>query len=121
VNVAEPVGDVGHGRVPADGLEGAFSGPAQRRDHPVGVVLNLGERDAFLAGEARRQRVITVRPQRNEPTVFDGGDHPAQRLTDAAERRLVPRVLFGHGRSARSGQLCFDTGIDAVSVSSSEP
>jgi hypothetical protein len=65
VNVAEPVGDVGHGRVPADGLEGAFPGPAQRRDHPVGVVLNLGERDAFLAGEARRQRVITVRPQQN--------------------------------------------------------
>jgi hypothetical protein len=60
-----------------------------RRSDAVGVVVNLGERDALLTREARRQRMVLVRPKRHEPTILDGGDHAAQRLADPAERRLV--------------------------------
>ena len=67
---------------------------AQRRGDAIGVVLHLGERDALLAGETRRQRVVFVGAQRDEPAVLDGRDHAAQRLADPAERRLV----LGHRR-----------------------
>jgi hypothetical protein len=58
-------------------------------EHPVRIVDHLGERDALLAGEPRRQRMVLIGPQRDQPTVLDGGHHAAEGLADAAEGGLV--------------------------------
>ena len=92
----EPFSDIGQRFVPTDLLETGGSAP-QRHGHPVGIVDHLGERDAFLARESGGQRAVPVGSQRDEPAVFDGGDHAAQRLTDAAERHLVFDVGGGVG------------------------
>jgi hypothetical protein len=94
-DVGAPGGDVAHRHVPRDGLE-PVGGPSQRGRDTIGVVDDLSERDALLAGEPGRQRVLLVRAKRRQPAVLDGRDHAAERLTDAAERRLV----LDHGRHA---------------------
>ena len=83
----QPASDIGHRLVPAHLLESG-GGPAQRSGHAIGVVDDLGERNALLAGEPRGQWVLLVRAQRDEPAVLDGGDHAAQRLADPAERHF---------------------------------
>ena len=95
-DAGEPLSDVGHRFVPTDLLETGGSAPKRHGD-PVGIIDHLGEGDAFLARESGGQRVVLVGPQRDEPAVFDGGDHAAQRLTDAAERHLVFDVGGGVG------------------------
>jgi hypothetical protein len=65
------------------------SGPRRTGVVTVGIVDNLGERDALLAGQARRQRMFLVGPKRDQSAVLDGGHHAAQWLADAAEGRLV--------------------------------
>ena len=89
VDVGQPVGDVGHRLVPADRVEPAVGSAAQRSGDAVGVVDDLGERDALLAREARRQRMVLIGTQRYQSTVVDGRDHAAQRLADPAEGRLL--------------------------------
>ena len=49
----QPLGDVGHRLVPADRLEPVRPVTAQRRRDAVGVVDDLAEGDALLAGETR--------------------------------------------------------------------
>jgi hypothetical protein len=87
-DVGQPSRDVGQRLVPGDGLEAVRSAP-QRSRHAVGIVDDLGERDALLAGEARRQGMILVGPKGHQAAVLDGGHHAAQWLADPAERRLV--------------------------------
>ena len=88
MDLGQPGGDVGQRLVPGDGLE-AVRSATQRRGDPIGVVDHLGERDALLAGETRRQRMLLVRPKCDQATVLDGGHHAAKWLADPAERRLV--------------------------------
>ena len=105
VNGAEPLGDIVHRFVPGDFQEGAVRLSAHRRGDPVRVVDHLGERDALLAGEPRRHRVLLVGAQPHQPAVLDIGHHPAQRLADAAERgpalsRHRVSLRFGIRRAA---------------------
>ena len=76
MDVGQPLGDIGHRLVPADGLE-AVGRAAQRGGDAVRVVDDLGEGDALLAREPRRQRVILIGTQRGKTAVFDGRDHAA--------------------------------------------
>lgn len=80
--------DVVQRLVPGDGLE-TVGTATQWGGYAIRVVDDLGERDALLAGEARRQRMVFVRPKRDQTAVVDGSDHAAERLADPAERRLV--------------------------------
>ncbi len=64
---------------------------AQRMTQTIRVVDDLGESDALGTGEPLRQRVVLVGPQRDQPITVDGGDHPAERLTDPAVSGLVLR------------------------------
>ena len=85
-NGGQPCRDVGHRLVPGDLFEPVWPAPQWDGD-PVGVVDHLGERDALLAGEARRQRMVLVGAERDQSPVVDRRDHAAQRLADPAERR----------------------------------
>ena len=86
VDLGQPCRDVGHRLVPGHRLEPVRSAP-QRGGDAVGIVDDLGERDALLAGEARGQRMVLVGAQRDQTPVVDRRDHAAQRLADPAERR----------------------------------
>ena len=63
MDVGQSVGDVGHRLIPADGFEAAVGLPAQRGGDAVGVVDDFGERDALLAREARRKRMVLIGTQ----------------------------------------------------------
>ncbi len=80
----QPLGDVVEGVVPADFLELAVGTAPQRRQHPIGVVLDVGEGDAFRARAALGQRVVGVGSQRHQPLVLDCGDQAAHRFADPA-------------------------------------
>ena len=84
---AQPGGDVVERLLPGDLLElprRRTGHPAQRVQHPVGVVLDLREGQPLGAGVPPAQRVLVVGPQRDQAAVLDGRDHPAERLADAA-------------------------------------
>jgi hypothetical protein len=62
---------------------------------PVGIVVQVDRGQAFVAREALRDRVITVRAQLHELPTLDMGHEPARRLTDPAERAHIPHGSAG--------------------------
>ena len=72
--------------LPGDALELARAAdPLERMQHAVGVVLDLGHRDALGARKARESGCSRSGRSCCQPAVLDRRDHAAQRLADAAE------------------------------------
>jgi hypothetical protein len=91
-DLGQPGGDIEQRLRPRHRFESGRSA-AQRRRDTVRIVVHLRESDAFLTGESGGQRMVFVRTKRDQSSVFDGGDHAAERFADPA----VGRLLLGHG------------------------
>ncbi len=92
----EPVGDEVERLVPADLLPRAVRGTAYRAAEPVGVGLQVLQRDPLGADVAARERVELVATDRQDPRSLDLDGQPAAGLAQVA--RAVHGATGPHAR-----------------------
>jgi len=81
---SQAVGDEVERLVPAELLP-ALGGTADGSAQPVGVVLDVGQREGLGADVAAREGVVGVAAYRGHPAVLDGEPQPADRLAEVAD------------------------------------
>jgi hypothetical protein len=79
----QTVGDHGEGLVPARGHELAVTAQ-ERRAHPVGVLVQVLERDPLRAEEAVAEDVVTIATDRGHRVAVERDLQPAGRLAQRA-------------------------------------
>jgi hypothetical protein len=111
----QPGADVVERLVPADRLERAVSAASQRFEHPVRIVLDIGEGNVFGARAAQAQWVVVVGTQRDHAAVVDCGDESAHRLADPAVGHAVLGRRCGHGEQfMRTVSLKSENGVSVI-------
>jgi hypothetical protein len=94
-DLAEAAGDEVEGLVPGDLLEPARGVLAHRSPQPIGVVVDVGDRDPLRADVPLREDVVLVGTHGEDAVVLDLELEPARRLTERAggKHRLRHRDL----------------------------